>query len=63
MTAWLLTEEGVVHSVFGGRMANSSDSIWTISVAYSLCRNLLFLIEDQTMFIMQGGNVVYVYHM
>jgi hypothetical protein len=28
--AWLLTEEGLVEGVFGGRRAGRSDSIWTI---------------------------------
>ena len=30
VVAWLLTEEGLVNGVFGGRIAGRGDSIWTV---------------------------------
>lgn len=33
--AWLLTDEGLVDGVLGGRRANCDDSIWTIQLSHS----------------------------
>ncbi|KAF9642781.1 hypothetical protein BDM02DRAFT_3124172 [Thelephora ganbajun] len=58
ITAWRLTEEGMVDGVFAEGRAGRSNSIWIISVSYW---PELF-VRDQTVLIGQRGNVIHAYH-
>jgi len=42
VVAWLLTEEGLVDGVIGGRRVDRGDSVWTVSVLQCSCA---FLVE------------------
>ena len=58
LVAWQLTEDGTVDHVFGGRRANTSDSIW------SVCGTDYpgFSFEDQTVIIEDRGKIICTYH-
>ena len=58
LVAWRLTEDGTVDHVFGGRRANSSDSIWGVCGT----DNPRFSFEDQTVIIEDSGNIICTYH-
>ena len=58
VTAWRLTEEGLVDGVFGGRRAGRGDSIWTVSISY----DPVFMADGQTATIGKCKNGVHVYH-
>ena len=57
ITAWLLTEEGLVNGVFGARRAGRGDSIWSVSKPHS---SLSFSVEGETGIIKCNGNVLHV---
>ena len=59
LMGWLLTEEGLVDGVSSDEMADSSNSIWTVSVS----PNPIFLVEDQIVVIKSGEeeDVVHAY--
>ena len=64
ITAWLLTEEGVVDGVFGNRRAGHGDTIWTIPVPNSLQAS----VEGQVVIISEVHDtrvrsVCFAYHM
>ena len=59
IVAWRLTEEGVVHGVFGHRSADSGDSVWTIPLARRVTPK--FSIRGQVGFIAQT-RIIHVYH-
>jgi hypothetical protein len=59
LRAWLLTEEGVVDGVVGGRRVDSSDSIWTISQSRF---PWTFRVEGQVGVINLGEDVLHFYH-
>jgi len=58
IAAWLLTEEGLVNGVFASKMADYSNSIWTVSS----CDFPMFSVRDQVM-IMDWEQRSHVYHM
>jgi len=58
ITAWRLTEEGLVDGVFGGKRAGHGDSIWTVSVPW----HPEFTVNGQTTTIVKSENDVHVYH-
>ena len=59
--AWLLTGEGVVDGVFGGRRADRSDSIWTIQLPCSV-PNPEFKVKGQVGAIMRGKRTCVLFH-
>jgi len=60
VVAWLLTEEGLVDGVIGGRRVDRGDSIWTISHLQRLCR---FRVEGHVGVIeLSWGGPLHVYH-
>ena len=59
ITAWQLTEEGVVDGIFGDRRVCHMDNIWTVA----LPSNPTFSVEDQTVAIKLRGSVIHAYHM
>jgi len=60
LTAWRLTNEGSVDSVFGGQRADQNDSIWMVQTYYSP----VFTFQDQTVIVQQGlgRDTVCIYH-
>jgi hypothetical protein len=59
LRAWLLTEEGVVDGVIGGRQVGPSDSIWTISQSWF---PWTFRVEGQVGVIKLGEDALHFYH-
>jgi hypothetical protein len=59
LVAWLLTEEGVVDSVIGGKRVGPSNSIWSISRSWP---PWTFRVEGQVGIIKLDGDVLHVYH-
>jgi hypothetical protein len=59
LRAWLLTEEGVVDSVNGGKKVGRNDSIWAIPQSQP---PWMFRVEGQVGIIKKGGDVLHVYH-
>jgi len=57
ISAWRLTEEGMVDGGFADRMAGRDDSIWAVSVPYPE-----FMVQGQTVIIKEGGEVIHAYH-
>ena len=60
--AWQLMEGGVVVGVFGTRIANLSDSIWSIPLPLALIHRLEFSVKEQTVVIRAGSNVMHAYN-
>jgi hypothetical protein len=58
VVAWLLTEEGVVGGVTGGRNVCRSDRVWTVSHSQS---PWVFSVEGQVGIIKQDGDALHVY--
>lgn len=58
LTAWRLTDEGLVDGIFGDKRAGHGDGIWAVSVF----GHPVFTVEDKTVLIEDGQNVVHVYH-
>ena len=59
--AWLLTGEGVVDGVFGGRRADRSDSIWTIQLPCS-GHKAEFKLKGQVAAIKRGKDICVLFH-
>ena len=59
--AWLLTGEGVVDGVDGGRRADRSDSIWTIQLPHS-GRKAEFKLKGQVAAIKHGKDIRILFH-
>jgi len=59
VVAWLLTEEGLVDGVIGGRRVDRGDSIWTVSV---LQRKYLLWVEGHVGVVKPYWGSVNVYH-
>ena len=57
LTAWRLTDEGLVDGVSGNRRAGDNDSAWAISVS----GHLTFVVEDQNVIIFDDQNIAQVY--
>ena len=62
VVAWLLTEEGLVGGVIGGRRVGRSDTIWSIPVRVPLYPSFEFLVEGYVGAIRLGGDTQHVYH-
>ena len=62
LTAWLLTDEGLVDSVTGDRRVSRSDSIWTLSPSGLGCESWMFRAEGQAGVIKFHKDAVHVYH-
>ena len=62
ITAWLLTEEGLVKGVIGDRRVDCSDSIWTISQLKLGHWSWGFRVGDRVGIIEFDGYPVHVYH-
>ena len=60
LTAWRLTDEGLVAGVFGNRKADRSDSIWVVSVAPHKCPK--FAVKGQTVAVKGDEKVIHAYH-
>ena len=59
ITAWRLTDEGLVGGVFRDQRAGHGNSIWTVQVF----SHPKFMLKGQTVTIKAGGgNVIHVYH-
>ena len=58
VVAWLLTEEGLVNGIFGNRVADPGDSIWTAPVAW----NSWFSVKGETAVFTSGGVRPHVYN-
>ena len=59
LVVWLLTEEGLVDGVTGGRRVGCKDSIWTMRFAESKC---MFRVEGEVGIIRVGGSTLRIYH-
>jgi len=62
IVAWRLTEEGAVDGVIGGRRADQSDSVWTVSRPLEFAPKLTFEDEGQVGIIKCGPFIPQVYH-
>ena len=62
LTAWLLTEEGLVGGVIGDRRVGRSDSIWNISFPELGYGSWKFQVQHQVGFFKLSGDSVHVYH-
>ena len=62
VTAWLLTEQGLVDGVIGGRRVGRSDSIWTVSLPKLGSESWKFRIGGQVGVIKFRKDAMHVYH-
>ena len=58
IVAWRLTDGGTVDGVYGDGRADHGNSIWTVP----LSGPPEFSVEDRTVAIKAGGNIVHIYH-
>ena len=61
LTAWLLTGEGLVDGIIGGRRVGYSDSIWTVPLSLPRGDSWMFSVEGQVGVIKQDGDALHVY--
>ena len=59
VTAWLLTEEGLVDGVIGDRRVDRGDSVWTVP---QLQYSSIFWVERHIGIIHSGGGLLHVYY-
>ena len=62
VTAWVLTEEGLVNRVFGDRRAGRGDSIWTVSISRFRAWDPIFSVGGGFAAIKSDGDTLHAYN-